>query len=344
MKKNLLLTFIFIMGVSCNVKASSDGSPLSSFKDKVKGITSIVESDGGSRSFKDLYDDCDFFQRVNKKSYNCDDLGKTELLNAIKRGISDYQDALEKEEDSGKKEEMERKLREVKLSFNSAQNYMDYAKICQKLKEVQLDGCDIDKISDCYDSSKSILASSIKQCIGMGAKNCEDFKTDVLKFKEKIERFLSLENEVMAKAPQTEECMVHPDEDLVNLFKDGASRSEFRLYAEQNCGDEYKVNLLTRNLSEVDVCINKYENVLSNSNVSFASIDGARFDFAKNYLGTKDYSSVTCYEAKDTFIRGLGASFVCYKNNRYVWSAYSGGKWEYRDITKQKFDELKGGM
>lgn len=63
-EKKLLLTFIFIMGVSCNVKASSDGSSLSSFKDKVKGITSIVKSDGRSSSFKDLYDDCDFFQTV----------------------------------------------------------------------------------------------------------------------------------------------------------------------------------------------------------------------------------------------------------------------------------------
>lgn len=63
-EKNLLLTFIFIMWVSCNVKVSSDGSSLSSFKDKVKGITSIVKSDGRSSSFKDLYDDCDFFQTV----------------------------------------------------------------------------------------------------------------------------------------------------------------------------------------------------------------------------------------------------------------------------------------
>ena len=78
---------------------------------------------------------------------------------------------------------------------------MDYAKICQKLKEVQLDGCDIDKISDCYDSSKSILTSSIKQCIGMGAKNCEDFRIDAVKFKRKIETFLSLENEVIVTHP-----------------------------------------------------------------------------------------------------------------------------------------------
>lgn len=167
-------------------------------------------------TFLELKQYCTKFEQLNKKSYNCDNLGKSDLLKAIRSGISDY---------SGN--DKAKIISDLKTTFNIAQNYSDYATLCEKIKKFasSFPDCGINKISDCWDSSSEILSSTIKACISGPAPKVKYACSDIF-YTTDSDGFTSLNiswsrlEKLGIKLNERAKSMFPEDEVSVSLFSD----------------------------------------------------------------------------------------------------------------------------
>ncbi len=172
--KSSLLTLALIAGISCG--ASADSSRLKELMDASSSVSSI-SANVGSADLRSLLSHCESLEKLNKKSYDCKMLGKKQLINAVKQGVSDFNEILSAEKEAQSKAEMNEKLKDIKVAVNKAQYFMEYLDICEKLKTVKANNpnsfneCKIDTVSDCEESDIATLKPIFEECIGSGNKN-----------------------------------------------------------------------------------------------------------------------------------------------------------------------------
>ena len=172
--KSSLLTLALIAGISCG--ASADSSRLKELMDASSFVNSTLDV-VGSEDLRHLLEDCESLEKLNKKSYDCKMLGKKQLIEAVKQGVSDFNDILSAEKEAQSKAEMNEKLKDIKVAVNKAQYFMEYLDICEKLKVVKANNpnsfneCKIDTVSDCEESDIATLKPIFEECIGSGNKS-----------------------------------------------------------------------------------------------------------------------------------------------------------------------------
>ena len=172
--KSSLLTLVLIAGISC--EASADSSRLKELMDASSSVSSI-SANVGSADLRSLLSHCESLEKLNKKSYDCKMLGKKQLIEAVKQGVSDFNAILSAEKEAQSKAEMNEKLKDIKVAVNKAQYFMEYLDICEKLKVVKANNpnsfneCKIDTVSDCEESDIATLKPIFEECIGSGNKN-----------------------------------------------------------------------------------------------------------------------------------------------------------------------------
>ncbi len=172
--KSSLLTLALIAGISC--EASADSSRLKELMDASSSVSSI-SANVGSADLRSLLSHCESLEKLNKKSYDCKMLGKKQLIEAVKQGVSDFNDILSAEKEAQSKAEMNEKLKDIKVAVNKAQYFMEYLDICEKLKVVKANNpnsfneCKIDTVSDCGESDIATLKPIFEECIGSGNKS-----------------------------------------------------------------------------------------------------------------------------------------------------------------------------
>lgn len=172
--KSSLLTLALIAGISG--VASADSSRLKELMDASSFVNSTLDV-VGSEDLRHLLDDCESLEKLNKKSYDCKMLGKKQLIDAVKQGVSDFNEILSAEKEAQSKAEMNEKLKDIKVAVNKAQYFMEYLDICEKLKTVKASNpnsfneCKIDTVSDCEESDIATLKPIFEECIGSGNKN-----------------------------------------------------------------------------------------------------------------------------------------------------------------------------
>lgn len=167
--KSSLLTLALIAGISGG--ASADSSRLKELMDASSSVSSI-SAGVGSADLRSLLSHCESLEKLNKKSYDCKMLGKKQLIEAVKQGVSDFNDILSAEKEAQSKAEMNEKLKDIKVAVNKAQYFMEYLDICEKLKTVKANNpnsfneCKIDTVSDCEESDIATLKPIFEECIG----------------------------------------------------------------------------------------------------------------------------------------------------------------------------------
>lgn len=167
--KSSLLTLALIAGISG--VASADSSRLKELMDASSFVNSTLDV-VGSEDLRHLLDDCESLEKLNKKSYDCKMLGKKQLIDAVKQGVSDFNEILSAEKEAQSKAEMNEKLKDIKVAVNKAQYFMEYLDICEKLKTVKASNpnsfneCKIDTVSDCEESDIATLKPIFEECIG----------------------------------------------------------------------------------------------------------------------------------------------------------------------------------
>lgn len=172
--KSSLLTLALIAGISGG--ASADSSRLKELMDASSSVSSI-SAGVGSADLRSLLSHCESLEKLNKKSYDCKMLGKKQLIEAVKQGVSDFNDILSAEKEAQSKAEMNEKLKDIKVAVNKAQYFMEYLDICEKLKTVKANNpnsfneCKIDTVSDCEESDIATLKPIFEECIGSGNKS-----------------------------------------------------------------------------------------------------------------------------------------------------------------------------
>ena len=172
--KSSLLTLALIAGISG--VASADSSRLKELMDASSFVNSTLDV-VGSEDLRHLLDDCESLEKLNKKSYDCKMLGKKQLIDAVKQGVSDFNEILSAEKEAQSKAEMNEKLKDIKVAVNKAQYFMEYLDICEKLKTVKANNpnsfneCKIDTVSDCEESDIATLKPIFEECIGSGNKS-----------------------------------------------------------------------------------------------------------------------------------------------------------------------------
>lgn len=172
--KSSLLTLVLIAGISGG--ASADSSRLKELMDASSSVSSI-SANVGSADLRSLLSHCESLEKLNKKSYDCKMLGKKQLIEAVKQGVSDFNDILSAEKEAQSKAEMNEKLKDIKVAVNKAQYFMEYLDICEKLKVVKANNpnsfneCKIDTVSDCEESDIATLKPIFEECIGSGNKS-----------------------------------------------------------------------------------------------------------------------------------------------------------------------------
>ena len=172
--KSSLLTLALIAGISGG--ASADSSRLKELMDASSSVSSI-SAGVGSADLRSLLSHCETLEKLNKKSYDCKMLGKKQLIEAVKQGVSDFNDILSAEKEAQSKAEMNEKLKDIKVAVNKAQYFMEYLDICEKLKVVKANNpnsfneCKIDTVSDCEESDIATLKPIFEECIGSGNKS-----------------------------------------------------------------------------------------------------------------------------------------------------------------------------
>ena len=172
--KSSLLTLVLIAGISGG--ASADSSRLKELMDASSSVSSI-SAGVGSADLRSLLSHCESLEKLNKKSYDCKMLGKKQLIEAVKQGVSDFNDILSAEKEAQSKAEMNEKLKDIKVAVNKAQYFMEYLDICEKLKTVKASNpnsfneCKIDTVSDCEESDIATLKPIFEECIGSGNKS-----------------------------------------------------------------------------------------------------------------------------------------------------------------------------
>lgn len=172
--KSSLLTLALIAGISGG--ASADSSRLKELMDASSFVNSTLDV-VGSEDLRHLLEDCESLEKLNKKSYDCKMLGKKQLIEAVKQGVSDFNEILSAEKEAQSKAEMNEKLKDIKVAVNKAQYFMEYLDICEKLKTVKASNpnsfneCKIDTVSDCEESDIATLKPIFEECIGSGDKN-----------------------------------------------------------------------------------------------------------------------------------------------------------------------------
>lgn len=172
--KSSLLTLALVAGISCG--ASADSSRLKELMDASSSVSSI-SANVGSADLRSLLSHCESLEKLNKKSYDCKMLGKKQLIEAVKQGVSDFNEILSAEKEAQSKAEMNEKLKDIKVAVNKAQYFMEYLDICEKLKTVKANNpnsfneCKIDTVSDCEESDIATLKPIFEECIGSGNKS-----------------------------------------------------------------------------------------------------------------------------------------------------------------------------
>lgn len=172
--KSSLLTLALVAGISCG--ASADSSRLKELMDASSSVSSI-SAGVGSADLRSLLSHCESLEKLNKKSYDCKMLGKKQLIEAVKQGVSDFNEILSAEKEAQSKAEMNEKLKDIKVAVNKAQYFMEYLDICEKLKTVKANNpnsfneCKIDTVSDCEESDIATLKPIFEECIGSGNKS-----------------------------------------------------------------------------------------------------------------------------------------------------------------------------
>lgn len=172
--KSSLLTLALITGISCG--ASADSSRLKELMDASSSVSSISVN-VGSADLRSLLSHCESLEKLNKKSYDCKILGKKQLIEAVKQGVSDFNEILSAEKEAQSKAEMNEKLKDIKVAVNKAQYFMEYLEICEKLKMVKTNNpnsfneCKIDTVSNCEESDIATLKPIFEECIGSGNKS-----------------------------------------------------------------------------------------------------------------------------------------------------------------------------
>lgn len=172
--KSSLLTLALIAGISGG--ASADSSRLKELMDASSSVSSI-SANVGSADLRSLLSHCESLEKLNKKSYDCKMLGKKQLIEAVKQGVSDFNEILSAEKEAQSKAEMNEKLKDIKVAVNKAQYFMEYLDICEKLKTVKANNpnsfneCKIDTVSDCEESDIATLKPIFEECIGSGNKS-----------------------------------------------------------------------------------------------------------------------------------------------------------------------------
>lgn len=172
--KSSLLTLALITGISGG--ASADSSRLKELMDASSSVSSI-SANVGSADLRSLLSHCESLEKLNKKSYDCKMLGKKQLIDAVKQGVSDFNEILSAEKEAQSKAEMNEKLKDIKVAVNKAQYFMEYLDICEKLKVVKANNpnsfneCKIDTVSDCEESDIATLKPIFEECIGSGNKS-----------------------------------------------------------------------------------------------------------------------------------------------------------------------------
>lgn len=172
--KSSLLTLALIAGISGG--ASADSSRLKELMDASSSVSSI-SANVGSADLRSLLSHCESLEKLNKKSYDCKMLGKKQLIDAVKQGVSDFNEILSAEKEAQSKAEMNEKLKDIKVAVNKAQYFMEYLDICKKLKTVKANNpnsfneCKIDTVSDCEESDIATLKPIFEECIGSGNKS-----------------------------------------------------------------------------------------------------------------------------------------------------------------------------
>ncbi len=200
MKKISVLT----MALAISVFSYQGKAEYKEHIDEFKKATAVAHDSISSHDA--LLKSCKTMEAINKKTYSCDSLDKKRLVSALFESDEDFGRRLRSEENNEVKKVYKDRMDEVKVAYDTSVVFADYARICEKIKDVKekyqdkydlhFSNCTIDKISDCYEvESVEDLKGPINKCIEVyNASTVSTKCSDYLKFNnEKTDQTISLD-------------------------------------------------------------------------------------------------------------------------------------------------------